>query len=769
VSEQSPSAPERNSIIDRAIAHFWSWGAIMLASGWLIGVSAYALVEWELADYLLKNDLEAEDRISVLYYGARGVLVVIAIYCVAWLKQRHKDRDIRPMEAFANFSRVWFVTLATPLLVGLFMGDMHKGTRNLALFFILIIASLVMVMVHMRPMPAAEPSDGDAEDGEESEGEDSTAPADPTTLVPWYRDRYFGYAAICCILYGAMMTRLSLIEHWSIATHAYDLGIYDNVMWNTTQGDWLGCSLCKGGNHASGHYDPILIGMSPLHKIWPRAETLLVFQAWWIAMAGLPLYLIARRALPAARGYCVVLVALFFWHPGLHGVNLFDFHSLALCVPLVLWTVHCIDANAKWWFPLPFALLLLVREDMPLISLFIGAYAVLRRRHLWGILTIVAAMAYLYAIKKYAMPDSSLLMQQSKDAASHIYYYKDMIPYPEEGMKGLVVSAFSNPAFTAKVIFLNHAKNFYIVGLLMPMLFLPLLGGNKRVLMLYGLAFIGLVTRKHVYSFHFQYSAVILPFLAASVPDATARVTGWAARKKLVSSEAHLRRTMMWGMIVATLLLSARFGAFIPNNSFKGGWNRLNRMMTAEDTEHHEAIREMVEMIPDDASVSASSSLVPHVSSRAEVFKYPSLKFADYALLNVKGLSKKKKHKRKLKSLRKKYETVAEHDGVELFRRTAPKPGEPLTEEQKAKKKADSAAKKKERAEKSKKKRDEAAARRKQKKEDAKKDADDDDESDDDESDDEPEDRRRRAKKPTLKKKDDDDDDDDDAFNPNND
>ena len=652
-------APDSPTLLDRAVGHLWRWGALMLVSGWLLGVSAYALVQYDLSDYLLKNDLEPDNRMDALGYGAKGIVAVIFVYIAAWLAQRAKNRSLGAFEAFTKFSRVWFISLGTPLVVTLFLGNFKKDDSLLAIFFIAIAMGLVMAMVHLQPFEdPAEP------------------PPSPPALPPWHRDRAFAITALLCIGYGAFMTRLALLEHWSIATHAYDLGIYDNVMWNTIQGDWLGCSLCKGGNHASGHYDPILIAMSPLYRVWPRPETLLVFQAWWLAMSGLPLYLIARRALPQARGYCVVLVGMFFLHPGLHGVNLYDFHSLALCVPLVLWMVHCIDAGAKWWFPLPFALMLLVREDMPLIACFIGAYAILRRRPVWGLLIILASAAYLIAIKKYAMPDSSLLMQQSKDAASHIYYYEDMIPYPEEGMRGLVVSTFSNPAFATKVIFLNAEKNFYIMGLLLPVLFLPLFGGNKRVLMLYGLAFIGLVSRPAVYSFHFQYSAVILPFLFAAVPDATNRVTGWAARNNVVKSEARLRRTMMFGMITATVLLSARFGAFVPNKTFRGGWNRLNRAIGAEGLEHYEAVQAMAEQIPPDAVVCASSALVPHVSGRAEVYLFPKLKFADYVLLNVPALEKKKRNRSKIRSIRRKYETVAQHEGVELFRRTAPKPGD---------------------------------------------------------------------------------------------
>lgn len=666
-SDPTASAP---TLTERALDHFWGWAALLVISGWLVGVSVYPVVEPDVADYIIKNRLDPEARGDLVRYGIRGVMAVAALYVAVWLAWWRKDHALRPTDAFRRFSKAWYLSLSAPLLAALFVGGLERDSKLLALLFITLIAIGVMVFVYLRPR---------AQDLE---------PAPAPSLPVWYRDRALGVVVVLCILYGTAMTYLSLVEHRALGTHTFDLGIYDNLMWNTARGDWLSCTLCRGGNHASGHFDPILIAMSPIYRIWPRAETLLVFQSWWLATSGVPLYLIGRRALPEARGFVVVVVALFFFHPALHGINLFDFHSMALAVPLLLWAVHCIDSGARWWFPLMLVLLLAVREDMPLIAGFIGLYAILRRRVVWGVLTIVVAMTYLYVIKNYAMPDSDLLMKASKEATSHIYYYEDMIPHQDEGMKGLVVSTFTNPAFVLKVIFLNNAKNFYLFGMLIPMMFLPLFGGSKRVLMLYALAFIGLVSRKHVYSYHFQYSAVLLPFFVASIPGATKQVTEWLAAKGVVPTAAHLRRTLMWGMLTATLLLSSRFGAFVPNGVFKGGWNRLNRRLTPEKADRYEAVREMVAMIPEDGSVSATNGLVPHVSNREFVHKYPRVSGAEYLLLNVKGLLKKRKYRAKIKSIRRKFETLMEYEGIELFRRLPPKAAETPKKKKKRKKKA---------------------------------------------------------------------------------
>lgn len=643
-------------VAERLIGHARRWLMLMLASGWLVGVSLWPLAHWESRDFLIKNDLSIAQRYEVLRYGSVGVLAVALLYVLVWLWWRRTDGELSAAAAFTRLSGRWYITLCTPLVVALLVSGVEADHGMLSMLFISVVTVVTMIWAHGLQAP---PDD----------------PQEPPTPPRWFRDPAFGAVLILVVMYGAAMTYLSLLEHRNIETHAYDLGIYDNLMWRTVHGDWLGCSLCKGGNHASGHFDPILIALSPIYKLWPRAQTLLVVQTWWIASAGIPLYLIGRRALARDRRLAVVLVAVFFLHPALHGVNLFDFHSLALCIPLVLWVVYCIDIGSRAGFVVAFVLLLLVREDMALLSCFIGLYAFIRGRPLWGILTVVAAISYLAVVKTSIMPDAGLLQQASKDASSHIYYYDDMIPHSEEGMRGLVVSAFSNPAFAAKMVFLNEGKLFYAFALFTPVLWLPLFGAGKRVLMLYGLAFVGFVSREHVYSLHFQYSAVVLPFVLAATPAGVVRCSKWRVTQALVPSNSHFRRTVTWGILVASLLVSARFGAFVPNRSFEAGWNHLVQWSTPEQVQRYAAVRTMVARIPDSASVAASSALVPHVSNRKDVFKYPSLGYADYLLLNMRSLENKKKDKPRVRAIRRKYVKLAEYDGIELLKRTAKKPG----------------------------------------------------------------------------------------------
>src|SRR5205814_1213162 len=125
----------------------------------------------------------------------------------------------------------------------------------------------------------------------------------------------------------------------------------------------LGCTLCLGGTHASGHFDPILVLLSPLYFLYPYSETLLVLQTLWLASSVVPLYLLALRATGNPR-IGVALAATFVAYPALHGVSLFDFHSLALIIPLFLWLAYCFETERWKAYSAVVALLLFCREDV---------------------------------------------------------------------------------------------------------------------------------------------------------------------------------------------------------------------------------------------------------------------------------------------------------------------------------------------------------------------------------------------------------------------
>src|SRR5207249_3014213 len=80
------------------------------------------------------------------------------------------------------------------------------------------------------------------------------------------------------------------------------------------------------------------------------------------------------------------------------------------------------------------------------------------------------------------------------------------------------------------------------------------------------------------------------------------------------------------GLVLVTAALAYRQAGAGP---FAEGFVRPER------TPHHELADRLVARIPRDARVSASSSLVPHLSQRPDVYLFPTVREAEYVALDV--------------------------------------------------------------------------------------------------------------------------------------
>lgn len=623
-----------SQMLDTVISSATSWVALTLAIAVAPGLAMWPLANVDELGYVVTNQLDVDLRFNVL--GAMGfsAAVVLTFYGVvfAWLRSTGSALSVR--QVCRGLNRYTFVALAFPLLTAAMSRGIEVSNPIFTLALIGLVTGFFAFFVY-RLQELAAPRK-------------TPRPSTPGAT-------HWGFVVASFAFYAGYMSYLALLDHRNIGTHIYDLGIYDNIFWNTAFDDFLGCSYCKLENHVSAHFDPIIWVWSWVYRLRPNAETILVIQAVWLATTVFPLFLLAQRKLENPR-----LAALFCWiavlYPPLHGVNMFDFHSLTMVVPTVVWIIYFIDsgARAKLWIAL--AIMLATREDMPLLACFLGAYAMLRRRHFTGLAMVCVSLSYLVIVKFFIMPDPGLLMS-SKDTHGYAYFFKEMIPHQSEGIKGFVISLLTNPAYALQVLF-QEKRVFFFLVLLQSLLFMPLLGGKKRFIMIYGLLFLGLATRTYVYNLHFQYSSVLFPVLLAATPHGVVAFSRGRVPDILGIDRRRVPTTLMWTMFVSMLCISVKYGAMVPNDHFKAGWNRLSRKL---DTDRYEYLQTLLDRIPEDAVVCATSSLGPHVSARDKGRKWPSCKEAEYALL-MTGRFKKKDVRRLERAVKQKRLVLIDED-----------------------------------------------------------------------------------------------------------
>ncbi len=216
---------------------------------------------------------------------------------------------------------------------------------------------------------------------------------------------------------------------------------------------------------------------------------------------------------------------------------------------------------------------------------------------------------------------------------------------------------------------LSQRKVFHLLALLVPLLGLPLLARRRFPLLLYGVLFLFLSSRKHMYSIHFQYNAVILPYLIVGVMDGLeVAARRWGGRQPVA-----LKVALAAGCLVGTGLVGAKFGILRPNASFHAGWEPLLRKPPASVTDRYAWFFHKVRtLIPPDASVSASSRLGPHVSGRLEVYRFPVIRDADYVMVMAKDMGKREKRALERMKRRGRYRRIAAKHGIQIFQRVAP-------------------------------------------------------------------------------------------------
>jgi uncharacterized membrane protein len=499
-------------------------------------------------------------------------------------------------------------------------------------------------------------------------------------------------AALACVAtlgFVDAVGELALLHHRNLATSTYDLGIYDSLMWNASQGHGLRSTLVRGDNHAAAHFDPILILLSPVYWVRPGAETLLVVQTVWIATGALPLYVLAQRKL-GSHWAGLALALCYLAHPGIHGAALYQFHSLSLAIPLLIAAVALLELDRTLAYAAVVLGLLLVREDIALLTGMLGLYAVLSGRGRVGIVTILVSITYLVAVKTLVMPDAGLLMADSDESYGYSRYFKYLIRDKNGGVSTLLRSLISNPIFVVRSM-VSEAKLLYVARCLGPLLCLPLFARPGRLLLAYGLGFCLLASRDAVYSQHFQYITLHVPYAFALVPVVLAAPDQSPALRGLLSlrpglTRAVLVRAALTSCLAGSALVSWKYGALVENNSFRSGFGRLQRTWTEDAESRHAWVVAVAAELPPDTSVAASNRLVPHLSSRYTIERFHDGDWREVDFLVVDRNERRPKHvAAKLRKVERSgaYRVIDEHpSGLVLLVRDPEVPIPPKPEQQ---------------------------------------------------------------------------------------
>jgi uncharacterized membrane protein len=437
----------------------------------------------------------------------------------------------------------------------------------------------------------------------------------------------------------------ALARHRAFESNAYDLGFFDQIVWNTSEGRFFQTSFV-GYNFLGQHFDPVLVLFAAAYRLGGNIEFLVVAQAVAVAFAALPLFLAARH-ISGSQAMAAICSVAFLLSAQIHEAVRFDFHSETAVFLFLFLGVYFLAAQRPLAACIAVLPLLSLKEDMALVVLVFAAFAWHRGHRRHAAWLAGAAAVWLIATVFVVM---RLLHDGDSDLTRRYTYL-----WAGSGTVDLA------PLAAARAV--EHFGSFTLsgfAGLVSSLAFLPLLSPAAVIAAAPLVLVNGLSDHPEQSRLQLHYGVPALAVLWLATLLALERLRrGYGEHAKLHFLPA----------LAAGLLLVGALHGFVTASPFSPGQSSPEVPQSQRN-----ALKDALRLIPTDASVSAQSSILPHVSQRRQVYEFPDVRQAEYIVvgsrLPVSAQSKASGYHAVLESLHARgYEKILDRDGVQVWLR----------------------------------------------------------------------------------------------------
>lgn len=399
------------------------------------------------------------------------------------------------------------------------------------------------------------------------------------------------------VAYAVHLGQLTIRHHLGFGTSGFDLGIFDQGVWLLSQFETPFVTV-RGLHLFGDHTSFVLFAFVPIYWVAPSPVVLLGLQAVALGAGAIPAFLVARETLRSE--WCALACAVaYLAHPAVAWTNMENFHPDALEVPLVLLAFYFVLMSRWRGFAVTVGVLLLVKEDVPLLTFALGLYVALRHHRRIGLATAAASVAWfaanLLVVLPAFNPEGTL--------------YASRLPSAQfGGTEGLVRTLVTRP-WEVVALALGPEQRWYVWQLLAPLALLSLLAPTVLLVATLPLLSNLFSTFWYQYQLEYHYTTLLVPVLVVSAITGIARVHSLRGRSVLAAAMAVVALTSAWAW---------------------GPLGREPRGIADPGSPRAVAARQAIELIPDDAAVSAAYPYVPHLTHRRQVYEWPNPWRASY-------------------------------------------------------------------------------------------------------------------------------------------
>lgn len=475
----------------------------------------------------------------------------------------------------------------------------------------------------------------------------------PITRAFWVASGLVTFVVLAfCVYFILYLTG----RHDAFMTNAEDLGIMDQVFWSITHGHLPHQTICNilhdtncynlsGIPRFAIHFEPILFPLSLFYLILPGPKTLQVVQTVIVALGAYPAFWLARLRL-RSEWAAVGIAVLYLLYPGLQQATVFDFHAVTLTAAFLMFTLYFMYTRRTVWL-FVFALLAIAcKEELSGVIALYGLWSIIfQRRWRTGLALMLIGVAWFAIITYGIYPAFSptgkplLIGRYASLGNGPVEIFKNVVLHPRSFLHNYV---------------LEHDRFNYLKSLFVPTGYLLLLAPWIWLLALPTLAVNMLSSNPTMYSGMFQYNAEMVPVLIFATIEAFVLIL-WLAQRitarlsarngvehKLspasISGAGWQSRRWLYSGLLALLTCLVLLSSIRSDYFFHGNMPFSQSFHWPQTTQHDLLGQRIASMIPSDASVSAQTMLVPHISQRARIYQFPYAKdVADYIFVDVTG------------------------------------------------------------------------------------------------------------------------------------
>lgn len=437
-------------------------------------------------------------------------------------------------------------------------------------------------------------------------------------------NKYLPYTI--AIIFIGIYSIVSISIHNHYQSHAMDFGLYTQAFWNYAHLN-LGPSTIKGAYYLLGdHFILLFPLLSPIYRLLPFPQTLLIMQSIFVCAGSIPIYLLGKKILK--KDFSALMISMaYLLFIGLQSALTFGIHG-ATFIPTFFAFAFWFLNDRKWiWYWVFIILALISKEDAPILISCFGLFILFfTKDKKIGVITTILGLSWYFAVSNFIIP------ALNSSGKFDYFQYAALGKNPSEAVKTMI----TNPLFVLKSILSNITKLDTLLKYFISFGFLTIF--TPEVLLFLGLPIIMeqfLNDSPLRWGVIFHYPIAITPILAIGAIIGISRLNKFG---ELLSLRYKINLNQLTSFF-ALLVIFCSFSVVI--------WQRspildIFKKKTYTNPSWAQDINKAILTVPKDASVSTQHSIVPHLANRAKIYQRPlentpDALSADYLVLSLYG------------------------------------------------------------------------------------------------------------------------------------